>query len=292
MIWLDRQGNQEGVLGEPGVYKHLRISPDGRYAAVDRKAANDDTADIWLYDLAANRSSAFTAASTHEGSPVWSPDGKQLVFFSNPRGRFDLFRKGVGSLSGQDAVVVSGVDKYPCDWSADGKYLLYGSIGATTGSDLWVLPMKGKGDPFVYLQTVATEGYAQFSADGKWIAYQSDETGRGEVYVEPFPRIEGHSTRWQISTDGGGLPKWRGDGRELFYITMTGKMMSVTVNTRDGLTPSAPKMLFQTRALPRDWDMFDVDSDGRRFLVNTPLEWASSSPITIVANWADGFKKQ
>ena len=152
--------------------------------------------------------------------------------------------------------------------------------------------MKGKGEPSVYLQTVSSEGYAQFSPNGKWIAYQSDESGRAEVYVEPFPRADGESKRWQISTDGGGLPKWRGDGKEIYYIMGNGKMMAVTVSPNGPLSPSAPRMLFQTRALPRTWNLFDATPDGKRFLVNTPLEWASSSPITVVANWTEGFKRQ
>jgi Tol biopolymer transport system component len=291
LVWLDRDGNQVGTLGEPGEYKQVRISPDGRHVAVNRQTPGRDTADLWLFEVESGRGYQFTSEPTHEGAPVWSPDGTELVYFSNPNGHFDLFRKSMGTSSRQEPLAVSGADKYPNDWSSDGKYLLYGSIGGSTNSDLWVLPMKGKGDPFPYLQTVNSEGYAQFSPDARWVAYQSDETGRGEVYVEPFPRVEGHSRRWQISTDGGGLPKWRGDGKELYYIMGNGRVMAVQLNTKEGLSPSAPRILFQTRALPRDWNMFDATADGRRFLVNTPLEWASSSPITVVANWAEGFKR-
>jgi eukaryotic-like serine/threonine-protein kinase len=165
-------------------------------------------------------------------------------------------------------------------------------VSPSTNSDLLILPMRGERKPSVYLQTVSSEGYAQFSPDGKWIAYQSDETHRAEVYVEPFPRVDGKSRRWQISTEGGGLPRWRGDGKELYYIMGNGKMMAVTVTTGANFTAQAPRQLFQTRALPRTWNLFDVTKDGRRFLVNTPLEWASSSPITVVANWTEGFNAE
>ncbi len=150
--------------------------------------------------------------------------------------------------------------------------------------------MKGERTSTTYVQTVATEGYAAFSPDSRWVAYQSDETGKAEVYVEPFPRVQGQGRRYQISNDGGGLPKWREDGRELFYVTAAGKMMVVSVTAGAGFTTSAPHLLFQTRALPRTWNLFDINRAGTRFLVNTPLEWASSSPITVVANWTAGFK--
>jgi len=292
LVWYDREGNQVGVLGEPGEYQQVRISPDGTRVALNRQVTGKDTADIWIFDVESKLSYPFTTEPTHEGAPVWSPDGKQMVYFSNPNGHFDLFVKSVGTSSRQEPLAVSGADKYPNDWSSDGQYLLYGSMGSSTNSDLWVLPMKGQGgDPFPYLQTINSEGYARFSPDTKWVAYQSDETGRVEVYVDLFPRTEGHSRRWQISTEGGGLPKWRGDGRELYYIMANGRMMAVSLNTREGLNPSPPRMLFQTRALPRDWNMFDAMADGRRFLVNTPLEWSSSSPIIVVTNWTEGFKK-
>ena len=120
----------------------------------------------------------------------------------------------------------------------------------------------------------------------------ADESGRAQVYVEPFPRVDGNSPRWQISTGGGGQPKWRGDGKELFYMMRNGKMMAATVTAGAKFTASEPHLLFPTRALPHDVNMYDVTRDGRRFLVNTPLEWSTSSPITVVANWTEGFKKE
>jgi Tol biopolymer transport system component len=224
---------------------------------------------------------------------VWSPAGDSVAYFSNPNGRFDLYRKTLRESAKPELLAASGEDKYPNDFSSDGRYLLFGSIGAGTNQDLWILPLKGNGGrkPMVYLRTVSSEGYATFSADGNWIAYQSDESGRAEVYAEPFPRLAGKSQRWQISTGGGGLPKWRADAKELYYITGDGKLMAVSLQTAGALKASPPRMLFQTRSLPRNWNMFDVTADGTRFLVNTPLEWASSQPVMLIANWTESFKK-
>jgi Tol biopolymer transport system component len=293
LIWMDREGNQVGTLGEPAEYGQARISPDGRHVAVNRLSpANKDAADLWIFDVETNRASQFTSTPTHEGSPVWSPDGKQVVYFANPHGHFDLFRKSIANPGDQELLLASSEDKYPNDWSPDGQYLLFGSIGTSTNSDVKVLSMKGDRGPQVYLQTVAAEGWAQFSPDGKWVAYESDESGKAQVYVEPFPRVVGNSPRWQISTGGGGQPKWRGDGKELFYMMRNGKMMAATVTTGAKFTVSEPHLLFPTRALPHDVNMYDVTRDGRRFLVNTPLEWSTSSPITVVANWTEGFGKK
>jgi Tol biopolymer transport system component len=293
LVWMDREGNQVGALGEPAEYGQARISPDGRHVAVNRLSpANKNTADLWVFDVETNRASQFTSAPTHEGSPVWSPDGKQIVYFANPQGHFDLFRKSLAHPGEQELLLASSEDKYPNDWSPDGRYLLFGSVGTSTNSDLRVLSMKGERSPQVYLQTVAAEGWAQFSPDGKWVAYESDESGRAQVYVEPFPRVDGNSPRWQISTGGGGQPKWRGDGKELFYMMRNGKMMAATVTAGAKFTASEPHLLFPTRALPHDVNMYDVTRDGRRFLVNTPLEWSTSSPITVVANWTEGFRKK
>jgi Tol biopolymer transport system component len=292
LVWFDRQGNQTGVLSEPGEYGQPRISPDGRQVAVNSISPHQNTADILVFDLDTNRPYRFTAEPTHEDAPVWSPDGKRLVYFSNPWGHYDLFRKALWPSARQELLLSSRQNKCPNDWSADGRFLLFGSVGGSTNSDLWILPMRGTGEPYIYRQTVSSEGHAQFSPDGKWIAYQSDESGRAEVYVEPFPRIAAESKRWQISAEGGGLPKWRGDGNEIYYITAKGKMMTVTVGTQGALSPGAPRMLFETHALPHTWNMFDATPDGRRFLVNTPLEWASSAPIIVVANWTEGFHKR
>jgi Tol biopolymer transport system component len=292
LVWLDREGNQIGVLGGPGEFGQPRISPDGQRVAVSRLSTNKETADMWVLDVTGSRSMQLTSDASHEGSPVWSPDGREVTYFSNPKGHFDLYSRVADASAPQTLVLGSTLDKYPNDWSSDGRFLLFGNVGNTTNSDIWILPMKGDRKPSPYLVTVSSEGQATFSPDGKWIAYESDESGRSEVYVECFPRHESDSRRWQISRNGGGQPKWRGDGKEIYYIMVNGKMMAVTISTGGSFTASEPRLLFQTRALPRTRNLFDVTRDGTRFLVNVPLEWASSSPITVVANWTEGFRRQ
>jgi Tol biopolymer transport system component len=291
LAWFDRGGNQTATVGEPDEYGQVRISPDGKRVLVNRTAPGKETADLWTFDTDGNNPVQVTSDPGNEGGAVWSPDGSQIFYYRNPKAQYDLYRKPIAGGT-EEMLFSTPQDKYPNDVSPDGRFLLFGELGLSTSFDLWILPLTGEHKPFVYLQTVHTEGYGQFSPDGKWIAYQSDMSGRAEVYVESFPRVEGQSRRWQISTDGGGLPKWRSDSKEIYYITVRGLVMAVEVTPGAPLQFSVPRLLFQTRALPRSWNPFDASADGQRFLVNSPLEWASSSPITIVANWTEGFKKK
>jgi Tol biopolymer transport system component len=291
LAWFDRGGNQTATMGDPDEYGQVRISPDGKRVLVNRTAPGKETADLWIFDTNGSNPIQVTSDPGNEGAAVWSPDGSQILYYRNPKTQYDLYRKPI-SGGKEELLFSTPQDKYPNDVSPDGRFLLFGELGLSTSFDLWILPLTGEHKPFVYLQTVHTEGYGQFSPDGKWIAYQSDMSGRAEVYVESFPRVEGQSRRWQISTDGGGLPKWRSDSKELYYITVRGLVMAVEVTPGASLQFSTPHLLFQTRALPRSWNPFDASADGQRFLVNSPLEWASSSPITIVANWTEGFKRK
>lgn len=290
LVWYDREGRRLGALGRPGNYGPARISHDAARVAVNRVVSGGETADLWILDAKSGAATQFTSGVTHEGSPAWSPDDSRLVFFSNPSGHFDLYEK---LLRGgpEEPLVRTDMEKYASDWSPDGRYILYGNINPNTNSDVWVLPASGDRKPFPYLQTVSSEGYAVFSPDGKWVAYQSDESGKAEVYVERFPRPEGASAkRWQISVAGGGLPKWRRDGKELYYISAEGRLMAAAVKESETFQADPPRVLFQSLLVPKTWNLFDVTPDGERFLVNTPMDWASTSPITVVANWTADLK--
>src|SRR5262249_14019423 len=177
------------------------------------------------------------------------------------------------------------------DWSLDGRFLAFQLSEPDTGMDLWILPLFGDRKPFPFLKTRFNESQAQFSPDGHWMAYASDETGNSEVYVQTFPP---RGAKWQISTSGGRFPKWRRDGKELFYVAHDEKLMSVAVQT--GASDSSfqagpPHALFQPRFFNIPVYPYTVSGDGRRFLVNTPIEGANSSPVTVVLNWAAGLKK-
>jgi len=290
LIWFDRSGRQIAPIGEPGDYGPPRISPDGRRIVVGRIEPGKDTADLWILNEGAT-ATRLTATAHHEGAPIWSPDGSRLAFFSNHEGNYNLYQRKVGS-DGLEVLVKDSSAKYPNDWSRDGRYLLYGSISETTKSDLMVLHASDRRS-YPVSRTIHGEGYGSFSPDGRWVAFQSDQEGRADVFVQAF-RAEGSDTprRYKVSTNGGGLPRWRQDGKELYYITSSGRMMAVAVRSSDTtFEAEAPRMLFQTRPVPKTWNLFDVTGDGQRFVLNVPLEWSSSAPITVVTNWMEKIKQ-
>jgi Tol biopolymer transport system component len=253
-------------------------------------------ADIWLLD--ATRSTRFTFDPSLDRFPTWSPDGSRIVFDSTRKGHRDLYLKPSNGAGSEELLVESAQDKGAADWSRDGRFLLYHSIDPQTGYDIWVLPMEGDRKPFVFLKTNFDEKRGKFSPDGRWVAYMSNESGRYEIYVRPFSgNAPGAATggQWQVSTSGGISPRWRADGKELYYIAPDGKLMATPI-TASGATiaPGTPVALFQTRVYGGGTDQnvgtsYDVSGDGR-FLIDTVLEDAAS-PITLLQNWTAGLKQ-
>jgi Tol biopolymer transport system component len=291
MVWLDRSGKQVGQVAEPGDYGPPRISPDGKRAAVAKFRPDGVNADLWILDTAGN-ATQFTSTPNHEGSPVWSPDGSKIAFFSNAEGVYDIYVKPASGEGRAELFYKSTSPKYPTDWSRDGRYIFFGVITPNTGSDVWAITTADrKATPI--LDTIYSEGYAALSPDGKWLAFQSDESGRTEVYVQTFEdTTSGTKKRWLVSSGGGGLPRWRADGAEMFYITAGGRMMAVALHPVGGEFQFEPAhMLFQTRPIPDTWNQYDVSPDGQRFLLNLPLEWSSAAPITVVTNWTEKLKQ-
>ncbi len=179
-------------------------------------------------------------------------------------------------------------DKSPQSWSSDGRFILYTSSGLPTGDDLFVLPLSGDRKPVPFLKTPFNEYDGQFSPDGRWVAYVSDEAGKDDVFVTPFPGLGG---KWQISTAGGMFPRWRRDGTEIFYLAPDNKLMAAAVNGNgSSFEVGAVKPLFEARALDPTRNRFAVSADGQRFLMNSAPQTASA-PITVVLNWAAGLKK-
>jgi serine/threonine protein kinase/Tol biopolymer transport system component len=295
LLWFDRSGKALDNLGAPDAnLSGPRLSPDGRRVAVWRVA--QDNHDIWLLD--GPRLSRFTFDPGFDRWPVWSPDGGNIVFDSDRKGVFNLYIKPSNNAANEQLLLESAYSKFASDWSRDGRFILYHSFGPQTSRDIWVLPLGGDRKPFVFLKTSFSEAYGTFSPDGRWVAYLSDQSGRNEVYVRPFaktaadPSTGGAGAEWQVSTSGGAYPRWRSDGKELYYIAPDGKLMAapITING-ETLEPGAPVPLFQTRILGGGADapglQYDVSRDGR-FLINTILDEAA--PITLIQNWSPPAK--
>ena len=329
--WSDRGGKPLEALGPPGPYVDPELSPDSRRVAVERPDPQTG-ADLWLLETERDVAARFTFDPRSDNDAIWSPDGQQISFRSARSGVYDLYRKGSSGVTVEEPLLQSPTAKYPLDWSADGRYLVYGQDTAG-GLDLWVLPLDpsyakasegspsrasasagipsragttaglparalaSAGKPFPFLQSNFNEDHAQFSPDGRWLAYTSNESGRYEVYVQSFPQAGG---KWQVSTGGGIAPRWRRDGRELYYIAPDAKLMAVSIrggSTLEAGLLSAAAALFQTNIsgagdyVASDKQQYDVAGDGQRFLINTPVEGGASAPLTVVLNFPAALKK-
>ena len=286
LAWFDRSGSTIGAIGSPEQIglTNLRLSPDGRLVAAERSLRNET--DLWLLD--ATRQTRFTRSA--DGSltrlPMWSPDGTRIAFASIRSGSVALSMKPSTEDGDEDVLFASPETKVPCDWSPDGRYLVYYVPDPKTGTDLWILPVDTR-VPSVFLRTGANELWGQFSPDGRWMAYQSNETGKYEIYVRPFPLRGGPIP---ISTAGGVYPRWSRDGRELYFIAPDAKLMAVPIRaTTTMLEAGAPAALFQTRRLGGGSNVigrshqYDVARDGR-FLINVDAQ-SSAPPITLLINW-------
>jgi serine/threonine protein kinase/Tol biopolymer transport system component len=285
LVWFDRTGKQVGMLGDAAAYSDLELSPDGKRASVSIPESGNGR-DIWLYDITRGLRTRFTFDPADELESIWSPDGSQIVFNSRRKGHLDLYQKASSGASTEEVLVEDGLDKYPLSWSPDGRFILYAD---RTNNNLFVLPLFGDRKPFPFLKTQFNGVSAQFSPDGHWVAYQSNESGKFEVYVAPFP---GPGGKWQISTGGGSLPRWRRDGTEIFYLDPDNNLMAAAVNGKGRIFDvGAVKPLLGTHAAQGGRYRYDVSADGQRFLVNTLPEQTASAPITVVLNWTTGIKK-
>ena len=267
-------------------YADLALSPDQKRAAVQ---LFDN--DLWVVDLIRGIPSRFTFNPSTEDYPVWSPDGARVLFNFNPSGPADIYWKASSGAGAEELVLKSSTTKNPWDWSRDGRFILYEDLSPQTRSDLWVLPLFADKKPQPFLQTPFAETMGRFSPDGKWIAYVSDESGTPQVYVQPFPASGG---KWQISTQGGFTPRWRGDGKELFFLSPDRQLMSADVNPAGAtFEASSPKTLFQTQVDTANIsNRYDVSRDGQRFLMSLPVENTVSPPITVITNWLVGIERK
>jgi Tol biopolymer transport system component/DNA-binding winged helix-turn-helix (wHTH) protein len=289
LVWFDRTGNDLGTIEMPGDKFVPKISPDGRQLALERYDPQTGKIVIWLVDLARGASTRLTFNKEDDFAPVWSPDGRHVVFASNRSGQSELYMKLASGEGKEELLLHPNYDSYafPTDWSHDGRYIAYTSTSAKGKQEMWILPIDGDRKPFAFLQTEFDEMYGRFSPDGRWIAYTSNESGKWEVYVRRFKERNAAGGKWQVSTHGGIHPVWQGDGKELFYIAADRKLMAVPVNTIGNTTFNAgiPKVLFDTHTSFSTVLPYAASSDGKRFLVIT-LSDEKSQPINVLLNWA------
>ncbi len=280
--WVDRAWKAVGAVGEPAFCAFFRLSPDGRQVVVTR--ADSPGNDLWILDVERGVPSRFTSRTGLNTQPVWSPDSRTILFASEAPP--NLFRKNTSGTGGEQRLNQSPNAQFPMDWSRDGRFILYEEDTVPRNQrSMWILPVMqddANPGPRPYRHTIFNESMGQFSPDARWVAFQSDESGRNEVYVDTFPEPRG---KVRISTDGGVLPKWSDDGRELFYVSADSMLMSVSLGAETGrLRPSAPHALFRLLVIDTDVSPYDPAPGGQRFLV---LETAQHAPqtLTVIANW-------
>jgi serine/threonine protein kinase/Tol biopolymer transport system component len=290
LTWFDRTGKSAGTVGMPGSYNNVRLSPDGRRVATDQTDPDGRKVDIWIYEPARSTTRRLTFDPGSDQAPIWSPDGKQVQYASNRKASIQLNLKNADGSGPEELVADPGasgnVGVNGWDWSRDGKYILFGK-----GNELWYLSWPQRvAKPL--LQAKWTARNAQFSPDGRWMAFASNETGSMEIYVSPFPSGNG---KWQVSSAGGQEPRWRQDGKELFYVSADGKMMAVAVTTGANFEAGSPAALFQThrpqRISTQDVFSYDVSGDGQRFLIITKVDEPNAAPLSILLNWASEMEK-
>jgi eukaryotic-like serine/threonine-protein kinase len=284
--WFDRTGKVVGAVDAAGEYRDLAVSRDGKLVAYELMDAHLGTRDIWVRDLARDTRLRLTSTPDEDGAPVWAPDGGSVVFGGLRDRQIVVLRR---SAAGGDTETLATVMGFPQDWSPDGRQVALEVTTPTKGSDLMLLDLSSK-TLTPYLATPFMEREAQFSPDGRFMAYSSSESRQREVYVEPIPR---DGRRWQVSTDYGKEPRWRGDGRELFYLGREDQLTAVAVRPAPGgLEFDRPVALFRLRVRGADVRYhYAVSRDGQRFLVNTVVEDVPGTPIHVWVNWLAGVAK-
>jgi eukaryotic-like serine/threonine-protein kinase len=297
LVWVSRNGTEQILAAPAHTYWSPRLSPDGRRVAA--VIQQESETQIWLYDLSRETLTRLTFEGKANTNPAWAPDGKRIAFTSNKEGPLNIFWQLADGSGGLERLTTSEYIHVPSSWSPDGQVLAFFEVNPTTQRDIWVLRM---GDPSIgsgqvrkaqpFLRTPFNESAPRFSPDGRWLAYYSNESGRFEIYVQPYP---GPGGKWQISTEGGTEPVWNPNGRELFYRTGD-RMMAVDIATQPGFTAGKPRILFEGRyeLAPFPIANYDISPDGKRFLMLKSIEQEQAVPtqINVVLNWFEELKQK
>ncbi len=290
MVWVDREGAEQPLPSPPHFYDYPRLSPDGQRVAV---TILDDDTDVWIYDIPRETLSRLTFEGNN-GFPTWTPDGERVTFRSNRAGGpQNLYWKLTDGSGVEERLTTSeSNNQMPQSWSPDGQVLAFSELNPDTSTDIWVLPLEGERKPQSFLQSPYVEDAGMFSPDGNWLAYTSNESGRPEIYVQPYP---GPGGKRLISTDGGIGPVWARNGRELFYRNGI-QMMAVDTTTQPTFSAGTPRMLFEGRYRSSSNSTragYDITQDGQRFLMIKPSEQeASPTQINVVLNWFEELKER
>ena len=297
LTWFDRGGTPSDSVGSLGDYTDFRLSPDQTRLAASLVDPKTGFPDIWITDLTRGGSAPFTFGPALNASPVWAPDGARIIFRTTRAGGLtEFYAKSAGGGGKEEPVLSQTVARASgllstnmvlWDWSPDGRHLLFSAI-TSSDYDLWLVPLAGDPKPVSFLSAPGDQWHGNFSPDGKLVAYSSNESGRFEVHVQTFPLTD---RQWTVSTTGGYEPRWRADGREMYYLSADQKLMAVGVGP--GPSFGTPTELFQVRiagGVSLQRTHYVPSRDGRRFLINTPTGDPAMVPITVVLNWTAGLK--
>ena len=288
LVWVNRNGSEQPLAAPASAYVRPQLSPDGRRVVATILGLGNQ---IWLYDLSNEALTRLTFDGTANNFPLWTPDGKRVVFNSNREGPLNLFWQLADGSGGLERLVTGEFTQAASSFTPDGQLLAFVEVNNTTGYDIWVLRLSDrKAQPF--LRTTFNEGAPRFSPDGRWLAYVSDESGRYEIYVQPYP---GPGGKWEISTEGGTEPVWNPNGHELFYRNGD-KMMAVDIANQPSFSAGKPRVLFEGRYAPSPYlyTNYDVSPDGQRFLMLKPVDQVHVAPtqINVVLNWFEELKQK
>jgi len=266
------------------------LSPDERKVAVRIIDEKTGTRDIWVVDLTRGVTSRLTFEPGNENYPVWSADGKRILYYAAGADA-GLYLKNASGAGGKELLLASAPEIIPVSWSRDGGLILYSQTGGNTGRDIWALPLSGERKPYAVLDGPFDQDQALLSPDGKWLCYTSNESGRQEIYVESFPDRSG---KWQISTSGGQDARWRGDSREIYYLGPDQQMMAVPIQTQPTFEAGVPQRLFTARILfPTGIrNHYDVSADGKRFYIVAPVGSEALPTTNVVVNWTQELKRR
>jgi serine/threonine-protein kinase len=288
LVWVSRNGAEQPLAAPAHAYQSPRLSPDGRRVAV---GIQEQEAQVWLYDLSRDTLTRLTFEGNGNVVTSWTPDGKRIAFSSIKEGPQNLFWQLADGSGGLERLTTSEYTQIPMSWSPDGQLLAFIEVNPTTGYDIWMLRLSDR-KALPFLRTPFNESVPRFSPDGRWLAYISNESGRFEIYIQPY---SGPGGKWQISTEGGKEPVWNPNGRELFYRS-SNKMMAVDIATQPSFAAGKPRMLFagQYEPTPFTNPNYDVSPDGQRFLMLKPNEQAEAAPtqINVVLNWFEELKRR